>query len=74
MKNPFIVQTILDLANISHSVNKFFKDEEKTTIWLNTENPHLGGKEPIEMIFSGQSEKLKDFIESALSENKRDDL
>lgn len=66
---PFIITVIQDMANISALVNKFFKDEKKTTQWLNTKNPLLGDVEPIEMIFAGRTEKLRDFITNQLNEN-----
>lgn len=67
---PFIITVIQDLANISTLVNTFFQDEKKTTQWLNTSNPLLGNQEPVEMIFSGRTEKLRTFIENSLTENK----
>lgn len=66
---PFIITVIQDLANISSLVNTFFKDNEKTTVWLNTENPLLGNQEPVEMIFKGRTSKLRKFIESQLEGN-----
>lgn len=60
---PFIITVIQDLANITSLVNRHFNDEQKTQQWLNTENPQLKNQEPIEMIFKGQTEKLKNYIE-----------
>lgn len=65
---PFIITAIQDMTNVTRLVNSFFKDEKKTTQWLNTANPLLGGKEPMEMIFSGQTEKLLNLIEDNLRE------
>lgn len=72
MKNqnePFIITVIQDLSNISRLVNTFFQDEKKTTLWMNTENPLLGNQEPVNMIFSGRTEKLRIFIENSLEGN-----
>lgn len=60
-----IIQTIFDLQEISELVNQYFNDAEKTTQWLNTENPLLGNQEPIHMILSGRTEKLRSFIDEA---------
>lgn len=65
----FIVDVIQDLSNISALVNSFFNDEEKTTLWLNTPNPLLGGQFPTDMIFQGHTENLRGFIESQLAKN-----
>lgn len=70
MKNPFIINVITDMANISSLLNSFFKNEQKTTMWLNIKNHLLGDVEPIKMIFSGRTEKLQDFIEKAIEENE----
>ena len=66
---PFIITVIQDLSNVSQLVNTFFKDEKKTTLWMNTSNPLLGDQEPIEMIFAGRTEKLIDFIINQLGGN-----
>ena len=66
---PFIITVIQDVAHVSSLVNTFFRDDKKTTQWLNTSNPLLGGQEPIEMIFKGRTEKLVDFINNQLEGN-----
>ncbi len=66
---PFIITIIQDLASVSSLVNSFFNNDKKTTQWLNTKNPLLGEKEPIEMIFEGKTEKLIGFINSRLEGN-----
>ena len=63
---PFVIQVIQDIANISHVVNLHFKDEEKTTQWLNTGKPELAGKEPIELIFEARTDELRKFISESL--------
>jgi hypothetical protein len=68
-ETPFIINIIQDMANISFLVNTYFNDEKKTTQWLNTENPLLGNQEPVQMIFAGRTEKLKNFIEQQLLGN-----
>ncbi len=62
MDTPFIITVIQDVSNITALVNTYFKDEAKTTQWLNTSNPLIGNVEPIQMIFQGRTEKLKKFI------------
>lgn len=69
MNGCFVVDVIQDLANISALVNSFFKDEAKTTIWLNTPNPLLGGQVPNDMIFQRRTDKLRCFIENQLAGN-----
>lgn len=59
---PQIITIITDLANISHVMNSYFKDEAKTTQWLNTENVLLEGATPTEMIFQGQTSRLIEHI------------
>lgn len=66
---PFIISIIQDLANVSHVVNSYFKDEEKTQRWLNSDNPLLGDVSPVEMIFAGRTEKLLDFVKTSLDDN-----
>lgn len=50
-------------------VFQFFKNEIKTFLWFDTENPNLGGCRPIDMILKGREEKLKKFINNQLDEN-----
>lgn len=66
---PFIITVIQDMSNVSRLVNTFFKDEKKTTQWLNTKNPLLGEQEPIEMIFKGRTDKLLKFIQNQIEGN-----
>jgi hypothetical protein len=66
MKKPYIIQTLLEYSEVYELVNSFFKDKEKTNLWLNTENHLLGGLEPVEMIFLGRTEKLIKFIKNQL--------
>lgn len=51
-------------------VNSFFKDEEKSILWMNMPNPMLGDLSPIHMMECGQAAKLKRFIETSLRENE----
>lgn len=69
MFSCFVVDVIRDLQDISALVNTFFKDEEKTTLWLNTPNPLLGGQVPHHMIMQGRAAKLRLFIENQLEGN-----
>lgn len=66
---PFVITVIQDLQRVSKLVNTYFKDEQKTTQWLNTTNPLLGNQEPTQMIFAGRTEKLINFIENQLEGN-----
>lgn len=52
-------------------VAEFFKDEEKTALWLCMPNPFLGGMSPREMIHAGRFKKLLNFIQITLDENQR---
>jgi hypothetical protein len=44
-------------------------DEDKTILWLDTENPLLGGATPIRLAESGRIHKLVKFVESCLEDN-----
>ena len=49
---------------------KFYNDDyEHVLIWFCTTHPGLGDPSPVEMIITGRSEKLFDFIQSSLEEN-----
>jgi uncharacterized protein (DUF2384 family) len=69
MLDSFVVDVLRDLHDISALVDTFFKNEEKTTLWLNTPNPLLGNQVPVEMIFKGRTEKLRNFIDGQLAQN-----
>lgn len=58
-----VINIIQDTLEVSRRLHEFFQDEEKVTVWLNTENPLLGDMAPIEMIFQGRTEKLLKFID-----------
>lgn len=52
-------------------VKEFFSgDVQKTFLWFNTENVLLGGSKPINMIITGRSDKLLQFIRSSLADNR----
>jgi hypothetical protein len=51
-------------------VNGFFKDEEKTKLWMETNNPLLGEISPIQMMQLGRYQKLMQFIDSSLEGNR----
>lgn len=53
-------------------VASYFKNSEKTIIWLKTPNPMFGGISPRDMIRLGRFKKLLKYIQSALDENIRD--
>lgn len=52
-------------------LTKYFKNESRAALWLDTKNPTLGNQRPIEMIKNGRSKKLLDFIRIAINENKK---
>ena len=53
-------------------LRKFFKeDSNKIYLWWNTENPLLGGVTPLFMNDVGKIDKVIEFIETSLDENKR---
>lgn len=46
-------------------INKnFFHNSKKTTRWMNTANPLLGGKSPADAIYDGEYNKLLDIIKT----------
>lgn len=69
MEEPFIITVLHDMVDVSKLVNMYFKDENKTTKWLNTKNPMLGNTEPMQMVFANRTDKLKDFIKQQLEGN-----
>ena len=59
-----------DLSEIKELLMSFFEDEEKVELWLNTENPNLGGVKPLKLMESDRADKVIAFIKSALDEDK----
>ena len=51
-------------------VNSFFKDEAKAKLWFETKNSLLGEISPNEMMDLGRFQKLDQFIQNRLQENK----
>lgn len=51
------------------TLDDFFGDPEKTNLWLETENPLLGGFEPYVLIRLGKEERLLKIIKEAIDEN-----
>jgi len=47
----------------------FDGDEEKTRLWFNSKNPHLGGTTPNFLIENGRGDKVEQLIEALLNEN-----
>lgn len=59
-------------ANLVNLVAEFFDgDAGKTVLWFTLPNPMLGNVAPRDMIRFGRYNRLKKFIENALSENRR---
>ena len=52
-------------------VGSFFNSSEKTIMWFKIPNPLLGNMTPRDMIRIGRSKRLMQFIQNALSENKK---
>ncbi len=51
-------------------VSRFFNwDIQKILWWWTTENPHLGGITPIEMVKRGRTQKVYSFIIGAIESN-----
>jgi len=49
----------------------FEGDRVKAELWMETDNPLLGGMTPWEMIVVGRGRSLLDFIRHSLSENRK---
>ena len=60
---------INEIDGLFELVDTFFNDEEKTMLWVWTENVHLGGLYPEEMIRLGRIDKLKNWIINSLDKN-----
>ena len=41
----------------------------KATIWMDSENPFLGGVSPINMILRGRAHKVEKFVDGCISES-----
>jgi hypothetical protein len=50
-------------------VYNFFNDYNKTNVWFATQNHLLGGYSPISLVKLGKTDKLINFIDTALEEN-----
>jgi hypothetical protein len=48
-------------------------DHIKVDLWMTTENPLLGGVEPLVMIRKGRGRKVIKFVEGAIFENSAPD-
>ena len=61
------------LTDVENTVKKLMAgmnwDRVKATYWLNTENPNLGGCQPIHLLATGRMAKLHKFIEVCFEEN-----
>lgn len=47
----------------------FDGDLEKVSLWINAENPQLGGVSPCEMLLMGREDRLQKFIDEAMFHN-----
>jgi len=54
-----------------NEVKEFFGDEVKAKLWFETKNPLLGEISPNEMMELGRYQKLSEFIDNQLAENKQ---
>ena len=50
-------------------VHSFFKNSEKTLIWMVTKNPAFGSISPMELIQEGKSDKLLKVVVLMLDDN-----
>ncbi len=55
-----------DLLEISTLLTDYFRDVKKAIMWLDTENPLLGGVTPRSMIYVGRTQKLLSFMHQQL--------
>ena len=62
---------LMEWATAINLVGNYFKDLNKTVLWLHTSNPLLGNMSPRDMIRIGRFKKLLKFIQTALDENIR---
>ena len=52
-------------------VSDFFGSDKKAELWMNSENPLLGGVTPEFMIKVGKSDRLLKFVKTCLDENRK---
>jgi len=50
------------LLVIAQTLQSLFRDADVVNNWLREENPHLGGA-PLDLIISGEVERVADFVE-----------
>jgi hypothetical protein len=68
----------MNLTKRSQDLERLFKkvkdgmgwEDDKTTLWFTTINPHLGNVSPMKLINCGRAHKLESFIDGCLDENK----
>jgi hypothetical protein len=66
-----VVQRMTEWASLVNLVAQYFQgDAQKTQLWFKIANPLLGSVSPRDMIRYGRYEALRDFIYTALSENR----
>lgn len=63
-------ERVQEWAIVLNLVAQFFGDEQKVVLWFKTPNPLLGDLTPRDMIRIGRFQKLRRFIQNALSENQ----
>lgn len=61
---------LIEWATIINLTAGYFKNSDKTVLWLKTPNDLLGDLSPQDMIRYGRSHKLLTFIRNALAGNK----
>ena len=67
------MKTLIDVMIFGHVYEYFGGNAEKTVAWMTTENPLLGNVTPYKMMEDGRSEKLLEWVEQQLSENRPED-
>lgn len=59
-----------NMTSIYELVFRFFNDDKKTRVWLQTPNPMLGGVSPREMVRMGRYDRLLQFVRQAIEEGR----
>jgi hypothetical protein len=66
-----LIERLREWAIALNLVAEYFGDQQKTILWFDVPNPLLGNISPRDMIKLGRFKKLRDFIQTALDENKQ---
>jgi hypothetical protein len=58
------------MTTIYELVFRFFNDDKKTRVWLQTPNPMLGGVSPSDMVRMGRYDRLLRFVMRSIKEGQ----